>query len=40
VAEVMERFMQTPVEGYLGCCDAIAKLDYADDLIRARRRRW
>ena len=36
VAEVMERFMQTPVEGYLGCCDAIAKLDYADDLIRAR----
>ena len=36
VAEVMERFMQTPVEGYLGCCDAIAKLDYADDLIRAK----
>jgi 3-oxoadipate enol-lactonase len=36
VAEVMERFMQTPMEGYLGCCDAIAKLDYADDLIRAK----
>jgi 3-oxoadipate enol-lactonase len=36
VAQVMERFMQTPVEGYLGCCDAIAKLDYADDLIRSK----
>lgn len=36
VAEVMERFMETPAEGYLGCCDAIAKLDYADDLIRAK----
>ncbi|MEO7743153.1 MAG: alpha/beta fold hydrolase [Usitatibacter sp.] len=38
VAEVMGRFVQTPVEGYLGCCDAIAKLDYADDLIRAKPR--
>ena len=36
VAEVMGRFMETPVEGYLGCCDAIAKLDYADDLIRVK----
>lgn len=36
VAEVMARFMETPAEGYLGCCDAIAKLDYADDLIRAK----
>ena len=38
VAEVMDRFMQTSAEGYLGCCDAIAKLDYADDLIRVKAR--
>ncbi len=36
VAAVMERFLQTPAEGYLGCCDAIARLDYADDLIRVK----
>lgn len=36
VAEVMERFVQTPAEGYLGCCDAIARLDYSDDLIRVK----
>ena len=36
VAEVMERFLQTPAEGYLGCCDAIARLDYSDDLIRVK----
>ena len=29
VARVMERFLATPREGYLGCCDAIAALDYA-----------
>lgn len=36
VAVVMERFLKTPAEGYLGCCDAIANLDYADDLIRIK----
>lgn len=36
VAAVMERFLQTPAEGYLGCCDAIARLDYSDDLIRVK----
>ncbi len=28
VEAVMSRFMATPVEGYLGCCDAIAEMDY------------
>ena len=32
----MARFLETPVQGYLGCCDAIAALDYADDLIRIK----
>ena len=36
VAAVMERFLATPREGYLGCCDAIANLDFSDDLIRIR----
>lgn len=36
VAAVMDRFMQTPADGYLACCDAIANLDYADDLIRIK----
>jgi 3-oxoadipate enol-lactonase len=36
VAAVMERFMETSPEGYLGCCDAIATLDLADDLIRIK----
>lgn len=31
---VMERFSRTPAEGYLGCCDAIAALDYSADLGR------
>lgn len=34
VKTVMDRFVQTPREGYLGCCDAIAGLDYAKDLGR------
>ena len=38
VATVMERFLQTPVEGYLGCCDAIAELDFSADLARIRNR--
>jgi 3-oxoadipate enol-lactonase len=37
VKAVMDRFMRTPVEGYLGCCDAIAGLDFSARLgaIRA-----
>jgi 3-oxoadipate enol-lactonase len=38
VAKFMERFMGTPVEGYLGCCDAIAALDYTAALPRIRAR--
>jgi 3-oxoadipate enol-lactonase len=34
VDQVMQRFAQTPKEGYLGCCDAIAALDYSKDLAR------
>lgn len=34
VAATMSRFMQTPVAGYLGCCDAIAALDFSTDLAR------
>lgn len=36
VEAVMSRFMETPAEGYLGCCDAISGLDFSDDLIRIR----
>ena len=36
VDQVMKRFLETPSEGYLGCCDAIGNLDLADDLIRIR----
>ena len=34
VATIMARFLETPIAGYLGCCDAIAKLDFARDLAR------
>jgi len=34
VARTMARFMETPAQGYLGCCDAIAKLDFSKDLAR------
>jgi len=34
VARTMARFMETPAQGYLGCCDAIAKLDFSGDLAR------
>jgi 3-oxoadipate enol-lactonase len=34
VDEVMRRFAETPAQGYLGCCDAIAALDYSKDLAR------
>jgi 3-oxoadipate enol-lactonase len=38
VSKVMGRFMQTPAEGYLGCCDAIADLDFSRDLPRIGHR--
>jgi 3-oxoadipate enol-lactonase len=36
VEAVMERFTQTPKVGYLGCCDAIAALDFSRALERIR----
>ncbi len=38
VEEVARRFLQTPAQGYLGCCDAIADLDYTQDLSRIHAR--
>ena len=38
VAQVAERFLETPVDGYLGCCDAIAELDFTDDVSRIHAR--
>jgi 3-oxoadipate enol-lactonase len=38
VNRFMERVLQTPVEGYLGCCDAIAALDYSAALPKIRAR--
>jgi len=38
VAVVSKRFLETPVEGYLGCCDAIAELDFSRDLGRIHHR--
>lgn len=38
VAATAKRFLATPVQGYLGCCDAIADLDYTQDLPRIRAR--
>lgn len=34
VTEVMRKFVRTPREGYLACCDAIAQLDYTGELGR------
>lgn len=34
VEGVMQQFVQTPKVGYLGCCDAIAALDFSKDLGR------
>ena len=34
VDAVMQRFLETPAEGYLGCCDAIAELDFSAALER------
>jgi len=30
--------METPAQGYLGCCDAIAELDFSRDLARIGHR--
>jgi len=38
VAVASKRFLETPVEGYLGCCDAIAELDLTADLRRIHNR--
>lgn len=38
VAEVAGRFLETPAQGYLGCCDAIKELDYTGELHRIRAR--
>jgi len=34
VSKVMARFLETRPEGYLGCCDALAELDFSHDLPR------
>jgi 3-oxoadipate enol-lactonase len=34
VERVMGRFMETPAQGYVGCCEAIRELDYIDALPR------
>ena len=34
VAGTMRRFMETPAQGSLGCCDAIAALEFSKDLAR------
>ena len=36
VAMVMQRFAATPQAGYLGCCEAIAELDFTDALASVR----
>jgi 3-oxoadipate enol-lactonase len=38
VAKVGKRFLETPAEGYMGCCDAIGELDYTADLPRIHAR--
>lgn len=38
VAETSRRFLATQAEGYLGCCDAIADLDFTADLPRIHAR--
>ena len=34
VDRVMDRFMETPADGYLGCCEAIREMEYAAALPR------
>jgi 3-oxoadipate enol-lactonase len=36
VKKVMDRFMETRAEGYLGCCDAIKELDFSPHLSAVR----
>ena len=36
VNAVMDRFLETPAQGYLGCCDAIGELDFSAALGRIR----
>jgi len=36
VDRVMARFLETPAEGYLGCCEAIRELDYTEALAGIR----
>jgi 3-oxoadipate enol-lactonase len=36
VDAAMERFLETPAAGYLGCCDAIGELDFSAALGRVR----
>ena len=38
VAKVMGRFLETAADGYLGCCDAIADLDFGRELARIGHR--
>jgi 3-oxoadipate enol-lactonase len=38
VKTITERFLATPVQGYLGCCDAIAELDFAEAIRGIRSR--
>jgi 3-oxoadipate enol-lactonase len=38
VEAVAERFLATPPRGYIGCCDAIAELDFSADLRRIHAR--
>ena len=33
-----ERFLETPAEGYLGCCDAIADLDFTNEIAHVHAR--
>lgn len=34
VQRVMQRFLETPADGYLGCCEAIREMDFLDALPR------
>ena len=36
VARVMARFLETPAQGYLGCCEAIREMEYTEALARVR----
>ena len=38
VEAIARRFLRSPAQGYLGCCDAIADLDFTRDLSRIHAR--